>query len=110
MGEELRTREGASKSSIVRHWWGGILLLETWETRGGPVCVYMGVTDLCVCVCVGGEKDRETERVIRVERNGEGASESKIASSLNDVGMGLTRNTLGDGSRVNMSAQWLLFT
>lgn len=80
------------------------------ETRGGPVCVYMGVTDLCVCVCVGGEKDRETERVIRVERNGEGASESKIASSLNDVGMGLTRNTLGDGSRVNMSAQWLLFT
>ena len=59
----------------------------------------------------------DPERVIRAERNGEGASESKIASSLNDVGwydkatsMGLTRNTLGDGSRVNMPAQWLLFS
>ena len=108
----------APKSSIMKNWRGGILLSETWgETRGGPVCVYIGVTDLCACVCVGGEKDRETERVIRAERNGEGASESKIASSLNDVGwydkatsMGLTRNTLGDGSRVNMPAQWLLFS
>ena len=81
------------------------------------LCVYTGVTDVCACVCVGGEKDWETERGIRVERNGEVASESKIAFSLNNVGwydkvtsMGLKRNTLGEGSRVSMSAQWLLFT
>ena len=44
------------------------------------------MADLCVCVCVGSERNRETERVTRVERNGEGASESKVAFSLNNVG------------------------
>lgn len=66
---------------------GGILVSETWgEARGETMYVYIRVTDLCVCVCVGSERNRETERVTRVERNGEGASESKVAFSLNNVG------------------------
>ena len=28
------------------------------------MCVYTGVTDLCACVCIGGEKDRRQREAL----------------------------------------------